>query len=420
MKPILLLFILLDTLLAVQFDDYFIQKSMRIDFYHSGNTNSEELIFQRIVEEKYWGGSEINLIDTIGYGNYFFKVFDKNSNMLIYSRGFSSLFQEWQSTEEAKNNKRTFQETIVFPYPKENIVIEIFKRNRRNEFELLFNKEIDPKNIYISKEKKLVFETEKLINRTASNTALDIVLIPEGYTENEMDEFREKSWELAEYLLDIDPFKKFKDKINFWLIISPSQESGCDIPGENIWKNTLVNSTFYTFGSERYLMTTDMWTVRDVAANVPYDQIFILTNTDKYGGGGIYNYYSITSANNKLADKVFVHEFGHGFVGLADEYGDDPTYIDYYPNDIEPWEPNITTLADFSKKWKYLVDKNIPIPTPDEKKYYESVGVFEGAGYASKNVYRSTYDSIMRTLKSNEFNEVCKKAIEQMLKFYTE
>ncbi|PIZ30222.1 MAG: peptidase M64, partial [Alphaproteobacteria bacterium CG_4_10_14_0_8_um_filter_53_9] len=206
---------------------------------------------------------------------------------------------------------------MVFPYPKENIVIEIFKRNRRNEFELLFNKEIDPKNIYISKEKKLVFETEKLINRTASNTALDIVLIPEGYTENEMDEFREKSWELAEYLLDIDPFKKFKDKINFWLIISPSQESGCDIPGENIWKNTLVNSTFYTFGSERYLMTTDMWTVRDVAANVPYDQIFILTNTDKYGGGGIYNYYSITSANNKLADKVFVHEFGHGFVGLA-------------------------------------------------------------------------------------------------------
>jgi hypothetical protein len=420
MRPILLFFFILNSVFAVQFEDYFVEKTMRVDFYHSGNSNSEEMIFHRIIEEKYWGGSKKNLIDTIAYGNFFFKVFDHKSGRIIYSRGFSSLFQEWQFTEEARKNKRTFQETIVFPFPKAEVIVEVYKRDRRNNFELLIKKEIDPKSIYIVKESKYFFETEKLINNISSDKALDIVLIPEGYTVNEIDKFRSKSSELAQYLLNIEPFNKYKDRINFWLIIAPSKESGCDIPGDNVWKSTLVNSTFYTFESERYLMTTEMWTVRDIAANAPYDQIFILTNTDKYGGGGIYNYYSITSANNKLSDKVFVHEFGHGFTGLADEYGDDPTYIDYYPDDVEPWEPNITTLADFNKKWKNIVDPNTPVPTPDEEKYFSSVGVFEGAGYASKNVYRSTYDSIMRTLKTNEFNLVCKNAIERMLKFYTE
>ncbi|GAB4131936.1 MAG: IgA Peptidase M64 [Ignavibacteriales bacterium] len=420
MKTVLLFFALLNSIYAFQFDEYFIEKTMRVDFYHSGNATTEELVFHKIIEEKYWGGSKKNLIDTIGYGNFFFKVYDKESNKLIYSRGYSSLFQEWQFTEEAKANKRIFQETIVFPYPKNPVRLEIFKRDRRNNFEILFTKEIDPKNFYIAKDSKFNFITEKLRGESPSDKALDIALIPEGYTQSELNDFKNKANELADYLLTIQPFSNYKNKINFWIVNSPSVDSGCDIPGENIWKNTLMNSTFYTFESERYLMTTEMWTVRDIAANVPYDQIFILTNTDKYGGGGIYNYYSITSANNKLSDKVFVHEFGHGFVGLADEYGDDPTYINYYPSDVEPWEPNITTLANFKNKWESLVDKEIPIPTPNDKKYFQSIGVFEGAGYASKNVFRSTYDSIMRTLKTNKFNLVSTIAIEKMLKFYTD
>jgi len=405
---------------AVNYDKYFADKTMRLDYYHFGNQSDEKIIFGGISEEKYWGGSKNNLIDSTGYGNYFFRVFNKKSSKEIYSRGFSSLFQEWQFTEEAKSNYRIFTETIIFPYPLDEINIKIYKRDRRNNFIEEFSLDIDPKSIYIKREEKVKYPTENLYPMKHTDRALDIALIPEGYTFGELDNFRLKAKEFSQFLLDIKPFNEFKDKINFWLILSPSIESGCDIPGQNIWKNTIVNSSFYTFESERYLMTTDMWKIRDIASNVPYDQIFILANTDKYGGGGIFNYYSITSANNPLSAKVFVHEFGHGFVGLADEYGDDPTYINYYPNDIEPWEPNITTLANFQSKWKEFVEKETPIPTPEDEIYKNKIGVFEGAGYASKNVYRSTYDSIMRTLKSNEFNKVSKDAIKSMLNYYTE
>lgn len=421
MKSIILFILFITTAVcATNFDEYFENKTMRVDFYHYGDKNSDNIIFHKIYEEKYWGGSKVNLIDTIGYGNYFFKVFDKKSDKLIFSRGFSSLFQEWQFTEEAKSKQRVFNETIVFPYPKNEIILKIFRRDRRNNFIEEFSQIINPTDIYIAKESKNNYDFEKLYFNSAPEKALDIVLIPEGYTASEIEKFRKRAKEFSDFMLSISPFDEYKNKINFWLIISPSEESGCDIPGQNVWKNTLLNSTFYTFESERYLMTTEMWKIRDIASNVPYDQIFILVNTDKYGGGGIYNYYSITSADNPLSAKVFVHEFGHGFVGLADEYGDDPTYIDYYPSDIEPWEANITTLADFNSKWEKYVDASIPIPTPNDLKYQDKIGVFEGAGYASKKVYRSTYDSIMRSLKSNEFNFVCKQAIRKMLNFISE
>ena len=421
MKSILLFFLLsISKVFAFSFEDYFFDKTMRLDFYHLGNKNEEMIIFHNIYEEEYWGGSKINLLDTIGFGNYFFKIFDKQSESLIYSRGFSSLFQEWQSTEEARTNDRIFNETIIFPFPKNEVIIKIYRRDRRNNFIEKFSRNIDPKSIYINRESKSVYSYEKMFLNSKPEKALDIAIIPEGYTKDEMDKFKDKVKEFSDYLISISPFNEFKEKINFWIVYSPSIESGCDIPGSNIWKNTIVNSSFYTFESERYLMSLDMWKIRDIASTVPYDQIFILVNTDKYGGGGIYNYYSIISANNPLSAKVFAHEFGHGFVGLADEYGDDPTYIDYYPSDIEPWEPNITTLANFSSKWKRFLDSSTPVPTPNDEKYKNVIGVFEGAGYASENVYRSSYDSIMRTLKSNEFNRVCQEAIKKMLKFYTE
>jgi hypothetical protein len=200
--------------------------------------------------------------------------------------------------------------------------------------------------------------------------------------------------------------------------MAPSIDTGTDIPRDNVWKNTIVNSSFYTFDSERYLMTTDIKTLRDIASSVPYDQIVILVNTDKYGGGAIYNYYSLTAANNPSSANVFVHEFGHGLAGLADEYGNDPTYIDYYPSGVEPWEPNITTLVDFENKWKDLISENTPIPTPDTEDYRNVIGVFEGAGYVPNGVYRSTYDSIMRSLSEKGFNIVSQRAMEKIINFY--
>lgn len=419
MRNILLLLFLTSTILAQpQFDEYFHDKTLRMDLYHTGDRVMEIISLAEIIEEPYWGGSKTQLIDNLVYGNYFFKVFDEATDQLIYSRGFGHLYQEWQSTEEAKFTKRSFDGTLVFPYPKNNVKVELLRRDRRNNFEKIFEYTLNPNDYMIKKESRSVYQNFKVHYSGDPSNKLDIVFIPEGYSKDEMDLFRADCNSMKKFLFSYSPFDEFKSNINLWGIESPSEESGTDLPGENIWKNTIANSNFWTFRSERYLMTLDYHKVRDLAANAPYDQIYILVNTDKYGGGAVYNYYSLTSAHNKLTQKIFIHEFGHGLVGLADEYGNDPTYLDYYPKDIEPWEPNITTLVDFGNKWKSLVTDGTPVPTPSDNKYEKVIGAFEGAGYADNGVYRPTYDSIMRTFNSDEFNEVCKKAIRKVMNMY--
>jgi len=205
------------------------------------------------------------------------------------------------------------------------------------------------------------------------------------------------------------------------MVNAPSEQSGTDIPGDSIWKNTILNTHFYTFNSERYLTTRDVKQIRDLAAYAPYDQIYILVNSKKYGGGGIYNYYNLCTSDNEYAEQVFTHEFGHAFAALADEYhyGSDNAE-EIYNLSVEPWQVNITTLVDFESKWKNMVDKDTPIPTPDTEEHKNKVGAFEGAGYVSKKIYRPVYDCKMRSNKTNEFCPVCLKAVTEMLKFYSE
>ena len=137
-------------------------------------------------------------------------------------------------------------------------------------------------------------------------------------------------------------------------------ESGTDIPGERVYVNTVLNSSFYTFGTDRYLTTQDIKSVNDYAAVAPHDNIIVLINSNKYGGGGVYNYYSGTTAGHPLSPKVFIHEFGHGFAGLADEYySSDVAYDEFYPLNVEPWEPNITTMVNFDSKWKKLIARRL-------------------------------------------------------------
>lgn len=422
MKKLLFLFVISSHLILAQinYDDYFTDKSLRLDFYHTGDKSTEIISFDKLIEEPFWSGSKTNLIDKFNYGNYMLKVFDSESKILIYSRGFSTLYQEWQTTEEAKSVKRTMSGSITFPFPKKNVVVDIERRNKRNIFEKIFEYNIDPKSYFIIREKVKPFPNFKVHYSGEPNHKLDIVFVPEGYSENEMDKFKNDCKRFAECLFEYSPFKENKDKINIWGIEAPSPESGTDIPGKNVWVRTLLNSHFYTFDSERYLMTTDYHAIRDIAANAPNDQIFILVNTSKYGGGGIYNYYNVTSVDHQASKQVFIHEFGHGLAGLADEYGNDPTYQDFYPSDVEPWEPNITTLVNFEGKWKKLVEDNTPIPTPDEEIYRDKIGAFEGAGYVPKGVYRPTHNSIMRAFSSNEFNIVCKEVLEKIILSYTE
>lgn len=422
MKKVLIIFFLGTTFSFAQinFDDFFLDKTLRLDFFHTGNFENEIISLDELIEEPYWGGSKTNLIDIFEYGNYKFEVRDSVSNEIIFSKGFSTLFQEWQTTNESKVVTKTMSGVITFPYPKQTVTVEIFKRERNGEFEPKFSYSINPDNYFIRKgfdNPKEVYEVQKSGN---PDKCLDIVFLPEGYTREEMELFKEDCEKYADYLFDYEPFTSYKDKINIYGILAPSMDSGSDIPAENRWNNTLLNSKYYTFDSERYLMTQDYKKVRDVAANAPYDQIYILVNSDKYGGGAIYNYYSLAITKNPMAKQVFIHEFGHGFAGLADEYVDPYTYEDFYSLDVEPWEANITTLVDFDKKWKNLIDEDIPIPTPMTDEFEDKIGVYEGGGYVAKGVYRPSQNSIMRVLSAPGFDEVSKNAIEQLLKYYTE
>ncbi|HRW97091.1 MAG TPA: M64 family metallopeptidase [Bacteroidales bacterium] len=405
---------------SAQFDHYFHDRTLRIDYYHAGNAASEFYYFDEMIEEPYWGGSKTNLIDTLSYGEYFFEVVDSKTGSVIYSRGYGSLFSEWQTTDEAKQTSKSFTETVVFPFPKNDVRVDFFSRNRKGVFEKKFEYAVDVSSYFIRKERRLLFPSFDVHISGTPSKMVDILILPEGYTESEMGIFIKDCQEFSRHLFSFEPYTSNSHKFNIRGVLAPSPESGCDIPADSIWRKTLLGAGFYTFDSERYCMTPDNKSVRDMAANAPYDQIYILVNNPKYGGGAIYNYYSLSVNSNSSAAKIFIHEFGHGFAGLADEYyNSEVAYSDFYPTDVEPWEPNITTLIDFDRKWKKMISPDIPVPTPATGQYEGITGVFEGGGYAAKGVYRPRMDCLMNTFKGDTFCDVCKTAIQRMIDFYT-
>lgn len=405
----------------INFDDYFENKTLRLDYFHTGDSLNDSYSFDELMEEPYWGGSKVNLIDRFNYGKYKFEVIDKESGKLIYSRGYSTLFAEWQTTEEAKHIIKSFSETVVFPFPKKPVIVNFFNHNRKNEWIEKFEYEIDPENYFIKQERVADYESFEVLNSGDSSVKVDIVMIPEGYTSDEMEQFKDDCNRFSDYLFNSSPFKENKKKFNIWGIEAPSLESGTDIPKDAVWKKTLVNSTYYIFGTERYLMTADNKQLRNIASNAPYDQIVLLVNSDKYGGGAIYNHQCVVVNDDKNSEFIFTHEFGHGFASLADEYyTSDVAYQDFYALDVEPTDPNLTTLVDFDTKWKDLVEEGTPIPTPNIEKYENKVGAFEGGGYIEKGIYRPAHDCTMKSKIIDNFCPVCKRAIQQMIDFYTE
>lgn len=416
----LFLLIIGDLSAQIKFDNYFEEATMRVDYSQAGNAKKANCYFEQVKKEPYWGGSKKHLIDPFRYGDYVYEVYDSVSNKLIFSRGYSTLFREWQDTPEAKIINKSFYESVVFPFPKNTVKLKIQQRSKKNEFSTIFDIYLNPKDYWVVNQ-PLPYKTHKIYDSGNPSKKLDVVIIPEGYTQEEMLKFYADAERFIGYFFKAPPFKENKDKVNFWLVNAPSLESGTDIPGKNIWKHTLLNTNFYTFRSERYLTTQDVRKVRDVAACAPYDQIYILVNTKKYGGGGIYNYYNLCSSDNEYCEPVFIHEFGHGFGALADEYVYQNAKLeDYYLPKVEPWAVNITTLDNFDKKWKNMVSKKTPIPTPDKEKYSDKVGAFEGAGYVPKKVYRPAKNCRMRSNSAADFCPVCKKALEDMLKIYCE
>jgi hypothetical protein len=405
----------------VDFDEFFENKTLRIDYFHTGNKTEDFYSIDELKEEPFWGGSKTNLIDNLKYGNYMIMVYDESSKELIFSRGYSTLFREWQTTDEATLTDKSFSETVTMPFPKKPVVVEFHGRDKKNNFIKRFEYKIDPLNYFITTEQKKEYPSFKVVDSGDPANCVDVVILPEGYTAAEMEMFKKDCEEFAGYLFNSTPFKENKEKFNIWGVEAPSEESGTDIPAKDTWKKTQLNTTFYTFDLERYCMTSDNKSVRDVAANAPYDQIYILVNSDVYGGGAIYNHYAVCVNKNKFEEYVFVHEFGHAFASLADEYyTSDVAYNEFYPLDVEPSDPNVTTLVDFDSKWKDMIDEDTPVPTPNDKQYADVVGVFEGGGYVAKGVYRPELDCQMNSLSVNNFCEVCKMAILKMIDFHTQ
>jgi len=419
----LFVMIMLPLLLSgqVAFDEYFYDKTMRFDFYLAGNNSSTEVFPAEIREEPYWGGSLTKLTDPFNYGNFRYEIFDAASGKLIYSRGFCTLFQEWQTTSEAKKITKSFYEVATFPFPRNKVRFVLSIRGRDGLFTKLYEKPIDPADYFIIRDKPDNLNASKIYGTGDPHTSLDIAFIAEGYTSWEMDKFHADVKRMADIIYAEEPFDRYAGKINIWAVDSPSQESGTDVPGEGIYVNTVLNSSYYTFNIDRYLTTQDIKTVNDLASAVPHDQIIILINSPRYGGGGVYNYYSATTCDHKFSSTVLTHEFGHGFAGLADEYYEsEVAYEEYYPLNVEPWEPNITTRVNFESKWKDLLVRSVPVPTPNDERYMGVTGLFEGGGYAAKGIFRPSYDCRMKSNNAGEFCEVCQRSIEKMILFYIE
>lgn len=403
---------------------YFTDKACRVDFQFCGNKNTTTAYLDKIKEEPFWGGRRAHLNTDLNLGEYRFLVTDSATNQLIYIDGFSTLYFEWQTSDEAKVMHKSFEQSIQFPFPRNAVKVSIEKRLDFDKWETLLQFGFSPTDKLIRRNKPEAVPVKQICKTVAPEMAIDIAVVAEGYTAKEQKKFYKDAQQLAENLFTHEPFKKYKGRINVYAIAAPSENSGITMPHLNDWKNTAVGSHYYTFYEPRYLTTPNVFKLRDFAALVPYDAIYVLANTKTYGGGGIYNFYALASADSKRAQsEVVVHEFGHSFAGLADEYFyDKPDVLDdMYSTKIEPWEPNITSMVQFDTKWKTDLPVGIQIPTPvnDETKKLE-IGVFEGAGYMTKGMYRPAYDCRMRTNDAPAFCTVCENAVERMILFLTE
>jgi hypothetical protein len=404
----------------INYDKYFTDKVLRFDFMLAGNSQETVVYPVGMKEEPIFAGSRKNLIDPFNYGTLKYEVFDIAEEKLIYSRGYCSLYNEWQTTAEARKTQRSFYETATFPFPKNKINFVLSLRERNGKFIKLYETIIDPEDFYINRERSTNTNVTKIHNSGSPEECLDLVFISEGYRADEMDKFREDVRRMTGILFAEAPFCDLSDHINIWAVEAVSSESGTDIPGEKIYSNTALNSGFYTFGTDRYLTTQDIRSVNDFAAAAPHDNIIVLINSHRYGGGGIYNYYSCTTVDHEQSPHVFLHEFGHSLAGLADEYYTSVVaYEEFYPPDVEPWEPNITTMVDFDSKWKDLITEGTPLPTPPDIRFEDKTGLFEGGGYSAKGIFRPELDCRMKTNGPKGYCTVCRDAIRKMIGFYT-
>lgn len=406
---------------AQDFDDYFADKTLRLDYIFSGNAAGQEICLDELCSLPGWAGRRHHLDELPLEGNGQVAVKDIQTGKTIYKASFSSLFQEWLETDEARQTVKGFENTFLIPCPLRSAEVEITLFDLRRNVQACLKHTIDPDDILIHRKGLSHVTPHKYLLRNGSTEqCIDIAILAEGYVPDEMESFYQDAGIACESLFAHEPFKSLKTRFNVVAVASPSQDSGVSIPRLGEWKHTAFGSHFSTFYSDRYLTTSRVKSIHDALAGIPYEHIIILANTEEYGGGGIYNSYTLTTAHHSQFRPVVVHEFGHSFAGLADEYFyDDDVMSGMYPTDIEPWEPNITTLTDFASKWEDMLAAGTPVPTPAGQGEAYAVGVYEGGGYSSKGVYRPADDCRMRTNSCPTFCPVCRRAIRRITDFYT-
>lgn len=461
------------------FEQYFTDETLRIDYFHIGDANSEIVEIEKKYKYKGWAGSTTYLIDSLNHGGYYYKVVDKSSGKTIYSKYFNSFFMEYKSTNlGVKGVSKKYHETALIPFPKSAIEFSLEIRDEKGGLTEVFKTTFEPSSV----EKKVVDPDVQVftsLENGVPNKKADILFVGEGYTIEESEKFQQDLERFTNTLFTTEPFKSNKDFFNVRGVFKPSVDSGVDEPLKEIDKNTSISATFNTFNSARYLLTEDNKSLRDIAGHAPYDAIAIMVNHDRYGGGGIYNFYCVFTTNNEQSDFLLLHEFGHSFIGLGDEYYSSSTgYTDFHSLENEPFEPNLTALKDPANvKWKHLLSEGIEVPTKWQKKKYDSleiairnsqshlqmhlaklkkngakqieielaenehnskiqsyrdwvdhhmedgelkgkVGVFEGAGYQGQGLYRPSVNCIMFKYYT-DFCPVCQDAIKRTINTYS-
>ena len=410
-------------------------QTLRVNYTFSGNSKESHIYLDDLNVIDGWHGRRVNLKDLYLEGNGQITMTDAATGDTLFRNSFSTLFQEWQNTEEATQVDRSFENVYLLPMPSAKAVVEVKLTDNYNKVVASLRHTVDPEDILIRKIGQNPPKWTYLHQGGTSDKCIDVVIVPEGYSADEMELFYKDARIAVKSLFEHTPFKDMQDRFNIIAVELASRDSQVSVPLKGLWTETALSSQFSTFYTDRYLTTLRLRQLHDKLAGVPYEHIIILANTDVYGGGGIYNSYTLTTAHHAQFAPVVVHEFGHSFGGLADEYFYDDQYEQYYNSETEPWEPNLTTLVDFDSKWKDMIPEGVEQPTPvpvstptsrmtnKERKAVEqlpAVGLYEGGGYMSKGVWRGCFDCRMHNNVCPDFCPVCQRSIERIIRFYTE
>lgn len=391
-----------------RFSDFFTDETLRLDYVFAGNSREQHIYLDKLCRSPHWYGKHSHLAELPVEGNGQVIVRDKTSGTVIYRNSFSTLFQEWITYDEAQSASRSFENVFLVPMPKQPVTVTVQLMSNRREPSVSFTHDVDPTDILIHSIGHDGITPYTTLQQSAdAEKSVKVAFVAEGYTEEEMATFLTDCRKAMDAMFRHEPFKSYRRDFNIVAVKSASKDSGTSEPGNGIWKNTVLGSHFNTFYSDRYLTTLNLKALHDVLAGIPYEHIIVLVNTSKYGGGGILNSYNLSMTHHPQYEKVVVHEFGHSFAGLADEYAYESEPLEMYPADIEPWEPNITTRVDFASKWQDLMGQ-------------QGVGLHEGAGYQLKGCYRPCQDCRMRSNDTPEFCPVCQRALRKLIDFYTQ